>query len=213
MSPTTLETAALAGGASVRALAVAADEKLVERTLAGDLSAFETLVQRHEAVVHRVAARIVGLSDADDVTQDTFLRAFHRLGQFRGDSPFLPWLLRVTNSVALNALAKRRRPEATPSPEEDSDRLHSSRRTPADALEEQERRERLTTKLQQIQPTHRTVLVLRDLEGLSYEEIALVTGSPLGSVKGRLFRARRELIEILRRNTYDWGLPDERASA
>jgi len=66
-------------------LAVPADEKLVERTLAGDLSAFEALVQRHQAVVHRVAARIVGLSDADDVTQDTFLRAFHRLGQFGRD--------------------------------------------------------------------------------------------------------------------------------
>lgn len=83
MSPTTLETDSSV--ASVRALAVPADEKLVERTLAGDLSAFEALVQRYQAVVHRVAARIVGLSDADDVTQDTFLRAFHRLGQFGRD--------------------------------------------------------------------------------------------------------------------------------
>jgi RNA polymerase sigma-70 factor, ECF subfamily len=198
--------------ASVGRLA-ARDETLVQQTLAGDLSAFETLVERHRGVVHRVAARIVGPTEADDVTQDTFLRAFHRLGQFRGESPFLPWLLRVANSVALNTLARQRRPDAAVSPEEEADGVRDSNPTPVEALEERERRERLTTKLQQIQPTHRTVLVLRDLEGLSYEEIAVATGSPLGSVKGRLFRARRELIEILRHNTYDWGLPDEPAAA
>lgn len=212
MTSTVLKAGFASRGASVRPLAAPDDGKLVQRTLAGDLSAFETLVQRHRAVVHRVATRIVGATDADDVTQDTFLRAFHRLGQFRGESPFLPWLLRVANSVALNTL-ERRRPEPTSTPEVEEDSTPGSTRTPAEALEERERRERLTTKLRLIQPAHRTVLVLRDLEGLSYEEIALVTDSPLGSVKGRLFRARRELIEILRHNTYDWGLPDERASA
>jgi RNA polymerase sigma-70 factor, ECF subfamily len=191
-------------------LAEPTDEKLVQLTLAGDLSAFETLVQRHRGVVHRVAGRIVGPGEADDVTQDAFLRAFHRLGQFRGESPFVTWLLRVTNSVALNTLARRRPAGGTT---EEAEEEVSSSRTPAEALEERERRERLLVKLDQIQPTHRVVLVLRDIEGLTYEEIAQVTETPLGSVKGRLHRARRELIEILRRNTYDWGLPDERASA
>jgi len=115
--------------------------------------------------------------------------------------------------VALNALARRRSVEPALSAEEEQDGKTAPNRTPADALEERERRERLTTKLRLIQPAHRVVLVLRDLEGLSYEEIALVTDSPLGSVKGRLFRGRRELIEILRQNTYDWGLPDEPAPA
>jgi RNA polymerase sigma-70 factor, ECF subfamily len=78
---------------------------------------------------------------------------------------------------------------------------------PADQLELTERRERLALKLREIQPTHRLLLVLRDLEGLTYQEIADITDTPLGSVKGRLFRARRELIEVLRRNTYDWELP------
>jgi RNA polymerase sigma-70 factor (ECF subfamily) len=196
-------------GATVRPLAQPTDETLVKRTLAGDLSAYEVLVQRHRAVVQRVAARIVGAADSDDVTQDTFLRAFHRLGQFRGESPFLPWLLRVANSVALNTVA-RRRPEGSV---EEAETTPGPERTPAEVLEERERRERLLTKMRQLQPTHRVVLVLRDVEGLTYEEIAQITETPLGSVKGRLFRARRELIEILRRNTYDWGLPDERASA
>ena len=183
------------------------DEALVERARAGDLSAFETLVARHRTVVFRIAARIVGANDADDVTQDVFLRAFHRLDQFRGESSFRSWLLRIAHNTALNAAA-RRRPVATSDPSgEDEAPVGDPGRTPADELELSERRERLALKLAEVQPAHRAVLVLRDLEGLSYEEIAEVTASPLGSVKGRLFRARRELIEILRRNTYDWELP------
>ena len=182
------------------------DETLVERTLAGHLAAFATLVERHRPVVLRVAARIVGDDEADDVAQDAFLRAFHRLSQFRGESPFRSWLLRITHNAALNALERKR-----PVPLEDDADEHVEPaglpRTPVDALEASERRERLRAKLRLMQPTHRAVLVLRDLEGLSYEEIARVTDSPLGSVKGRLHRARKELIEILRANTYDWELP------
>jgi RNA polymerase sigma-70 factor (ECF subfamily) len=77
---------------------------------------------------------------------------------------------------------------------------------PADALEARERRDRLQRKLSGLTPAHRTVLVLRDVEGLSYDEIALITEAPLGSVKARLNRARSELAEMLRTNTYDWGV-------
>lgn len=184
------------------------DEQLVDRTLRGDLRAFEALVQRHQAVVFRVAARITGPADAEDVTQDTFLRAFHRLGRFRGEAPFRAWLLQIAHNAALNAQARRR-----PEPHEAIESLaeaspQGEERTPAERLEESERRERLELKVRQLTPSHRLVLVLRDIEGLSYEEIADVTGSPIGSVKGRLHRGRRELIDILRRNTYDWGLPE-----
>lgn len=185
---------------------------LVERTLGGDMTAFETLVRRHRGLVHRVVARVIGRNDADDVTQDVFLRAFHRLGQFRGDSPFRAWLLRIAHNTALSSRAGRR-PGNDVLLDDAAESVPSSGRTPAHTLEDTERRERLTLKLQQLRQAHRTVLVLRDLEGLSYEEIAAVTETPLGSVKGRLFRARQELIAILRQNTYDWELPDERASA
>jgi RNA polymerase sigma-70 factor, ECF subfamily len=191
------------------------DEELVRETLSGHVLAFETLVERYRDVVFRVAARIVGPGDAEDVAQDTFLRAFHRLRQFRGDSTFRSWLLRIAHNSALNALA-RRRATADLTPERDEEErpaFGDAARTPAEQLEVSERQERLARKLREVQPIHRTVLVLRDLEGLSYEEIAQVTDTPLGSVKGRLFRARRELIELLRRNTYDWDLPSERASA
>jgi RNA polymerase sigma-70 factor, ECF subfamily len=189
------------------------DEDLVRETLAGRVDAFEILVERHRHVVFRVASRIVGPSEAEDVTQDAFLRAFHRLRQFRGESSFRSWLLRIAHNAALNTLAGQRPKAELPDDEQDRTPPRERERTPAEQLEINERRERLALKLMEVQPVHRAVLVLRDLEGLSYEEIAQVTDAPLGSVKGRLFRARRELIEVLRKNTYDWELPGERASA
>jgi RNA polymerase sigma-70 factor, ECF subfamily len=194
-------------------MAIELDDELVRQARAGKVSAFEALVERHRDVVFRVASRIVGPADAEDVTQDAFLRAFHRLGQFRGDSPFRSWVLRITHNVALNALERRRPTVDLPSGEDEEALVDEAERTPAEQLEITERRERLARKLGEVRPVYRALLVLRDLEGLSYEEIAEVTEAPLGSVKGRLFRARRELIDVLRNNTYDWELPDERASA
>jgi|HubBroStandDraft_6_1064221.scaffolds.fasta_scaffold05829_4 RNA polymerase sigma-70 factor (ECF subfamily) len=183
------------------------DEILIERTLQGELSAFEQLVERHRGIVYRVAARIVGSDDAEDVSQDTFLRAFHRLNQYRGTAPFRTWLLQITQNTALNALAwAGRRPTepASESPETaDADPI----RQPAKELERRERQQRLELKLRALRSEYRSLLVLRDLEGLSYNEIADVLEMPLGSVKGRLHRARGELIELLRNNTYDWELP------
>ena len=188
----------------------ATDEVLVRRALTGDLSAFELLVVRHRDVVYRVAARIVGDADADDVTQDAFLRAFNRLSSFRGESPFRAWLLRITHNTALNALARRPKLQPVDSVEELIDSSEGGpppMRSPVDQLEVSERRDRLMLKISLLSPQHRAVLALRDLEGLSYDEIAQVTETPLGSVKGRLHRARGELIELLRRNSYDWDLP------
>ena len=180
------------------------DAPLVRRATAGDLGAFEQLVERHREVVVRVAARMVGSQDAEDVSQDAFLRAFHRLADFRGDAPFRSWLLRIAHNASLDHLA-RRRPEPV-DPETFDASEESPQRPPAERLEVRERIERLERKLHGLSPQHRVVLVLRDAEGLSYEEIADITATPLGSVKGRLHRARREFIDMLRANTYDWEL-------
>ena len=186
------------------------DGRLVQGTLAGDLAAFEELVDRHRPVVYRVAARVVGRDEAEDVTQETFLRAYHRLSRFRGESAFRSWLLRIAHNTAVNA-ARRRLPEPVEVDEHDDQTVVApAAREPVSALEETERRERLELKLGELRPEHRAVLVLRDLEGMAYEEIASVTETPVGSVKGRLHRARREMIDIMRTNTYDWELPDER---
>lgn len=187
--------------------AVDSDERLIDRTLQGELAAFEVLVHRHRHVVFRTAARIVGPSEAEDVAQDAFLRAYHRLDQYRGQAAFRTWLLQIAQNAALNTLARaRRRPIEADS---ESDRVpdRDPVRQPATRLERQERQERLELKLGRLRPEYRSLLVLRDLEGLSYGEIAEVLEMPLGTVKGRLHRARDELIELLRNNTYDWELP------
>jgi RNA polymerase sigma-70 factor (ECF subfamily) len=183
------------------------DESLIERTLQGDLTAFEQLVERHRGIVFRVAARIVGSDDAEDVSQDAFLRAFHRLEQYRGTATFRTWLLQITQNTALTAVTKARRrpPETIDDPPEAADR--DPVRQPVMELERLERQQRLEYKLGTLRAEYRSLLVLRDLEGLSYNEISDVLDMPLGSVKGRLHRARDELIELLRNNTYDWELP------
>jgi RNA polymerase sigma-70 factor (ECF subfamily) len=181
------------------------DSELVRRTTRGELEAFEQLVDRHRPVVVRVAARIVGSDEAEDVSQDAFLRAFHRLEHFRGDAPFRSWLLRITHNAALDHLDRRRAEPVDPEMLDSSEQSPS--RPPAERLEVRERIERLERKLRGLSPQHRVVLVLRDAEGLSYEEIADITDTPLGSVKGRLHRARQEFVEMLRANSYDWELP------
>ncbi len=183
-----------------------ADHRLVRRTLDGDLRAFEDLVGRHQDVVFRVASRIVGNEHAEDVSQDAFLRAFHRLGRFRGEASFRTWLLQITQNAALSHLERATRralgSDALPDPVDPD-----ASRQPVSALERRERQRRLERKLDLLRADYRSLLVLRDLEGLTYGEIAEILEMPLGSVKGRLHRARLELIELLRNNTYDWELP------
>ena len=186
------------------------DALLVRRARNGELRAFEQLVERHRAVAYRVAARVVGTAEADDVSQDALLRAYHRLDSYRGEGSFRAWLLRIVHNTALNQLERR-----VPEPIGGSDEIEQTvvspdgSREPVSRLERRERAERLELKLRDLRPEHRSVLVLRDLEGMPYDEIAAITDSPLGSVKGRLHRARNELIEVLRNNTYDWELPRE----
>ena len=185
------------------------DTPLVHAALTGDLAAFEQLVERHRDVVFRVSARIVGSDEeAEDVTQDTFLRAFHRLDRYRGDAPFRTWLLRIAHNTAVTYVTSKRAPTHSPLDALAEDITAAERRGgPAEQLERSERLRRLDTKIKGLSPGHRAVLVLRDIEGLSYDEIARVTDAPLGSVKARLYRAREEFIDVLRNNTYDWELP------
>ena len=184
----------------------ATDHELVRSTLGGDLHPFERLVERHRDVVLRVAARIVGEEEAEDIAQDAFLRAYHRLERWRGEGPFRTWLLHIAHNSAVDAVAVRRI-EAVAMDRTTDEIADSAERTPAARLETAERLRRLDVKLKGLSPHHRTVLVLRDVEGLSYDEIAAISEMPLGSVKARLHRARAEFVDALRHNAYDWELP------
>ena len=175
----------------------------------GDMRAFEQLVERHRDTVFRVAARVTGEADAEDVAQDTFLRAFHRLDRYQGEGAFRAWVLQIAHNAALSTAGGRPEP-AIPLSELEAEPQTAPAGTPADQVEGRERRRRLDVKVKGLSPQHRAVLVLRDIEGLSYDEIAHVTDTPVGSVKARLHRARGQMIDLLRRNTYDWELPRER---
>jgi RNA polymerase sigma-70 factor (ECF subfamily) len=167
------------------------DDALVRRARAGDREAFGRLAERFQAPVYRVVRGIVGdAAEAEDVAQEVFLKAYGALGRFRGESGFFTWLYRIAVNEALRA-ARRRRPAATldeglpveaPRPEPpDED-------GPSVAL-----LERLLRKLPE---EFRAIVVLRDLEGLSYRDLAEALEIPLGTVESRLFRARRELREL-----------------
>lgn len=174
------------------------------------MTAFGELVARHQDVVVRVTSRIVGLDESEDVAQDAFLRAFHRLDRFRGEGSFRAWLLQIARNSALDALSAQRRRASSGEMfdiNQDDGGTERTPRAPAHELEARERHERLRDKIRLLSDAHRTVLVLRELEELTYEEIAETTQTPLGSVKGRLHRARGELADLLRRNSYDWGIP------
>ena len=142
------------------------DQPLVQATLRGELHAFDTLVERHRDVVFRVTARIVGSDEeAEDVTQDTFLRAFHRLERYRGEAPFRTWLLRIAHNTAVTHLTTRRI-ATRPLDRTDEDLVAAvAEGSPAERLERRERLTRLDTKVKALSPGHRTVLVLRDIEG------------------------------------------------
>ena len=193
----------------IRALAPDSDDELVALAVAGDIRAFERLVERHRDTVYRVAARVTGDDDADDVTQDTFLRAYHRLDRYRGNGAFRAWVLQIAHNTAVST-AGRQPVGAISLSELEDEPAAAPAGTPADQVEGRERRRRLDIKVKGLSPQHRAVLVLRDIEGLSYDEIANITDTPVGSVKARLHRARGQLIDLLRRNTYDWELPSGR---
>ncbi|HEX9776069.1 MAG TPA: sigma-70 family RNA polymerase sigma factor [Actinomycetota bacterium] len=172
------------------------DRALVERYVAGDRSAFDAIVARHDRRVYAVALRMTGRrEDALDVTQDVFVTAMRSLRTFRGDAQLTTWLHRVTVNACLDQArrAKRRRgiplevlgeqPASGPGPDE---RAESASR----AAEVRRALARLTT-------DHRAVLVLHDLQDLDYAEVARILEVPVGTVKSRIHRARVELAGLL----------------
>jgi RNA polymerase sigma-70 factor, ECF subfamily len=168
----------------------ASDRFLVGAAQAGDLHAFEALVGRHQDAVYRVALRMLGSKvDAEDAAQEALVQAWRALSTFRGESEFSTWLYRIVTNRCLKARAARHPMEALP------DVLIDRDSDPAEALVQSERLHALARAVLALPAEQRAALVLRELEGLSYEQIAQALGVTVPAVKGRIHRARLGLLK------------------
>ncbi len=175
---------------------------LIAAAQRGDLPAFNQLILHYQGLAYNVAYRIVADADlAADATQDGFVKAFSRIGQYRGGS-FKAWLLRIITNTCYDALRARKRRPTTALETEDEDPEHDSTlldRTerPDEYVMRQELAGTIQAAIAQLPLDQRTVLILCDVEGMDYQEIADVTGAALGTVKSRLSRARARVRDIL----------------
>ena len=180
------------------------EQELVQRARNGDQEAFEQLVRDNEKRIYNLVLRMVGNpDDALDLSQEAFLNAWKGLASFKGDSSFSTWVYRLASNVCLDILRSKKRrqdtigsalslddEEAPPPPADD-------RQRPDEQLERKERAQALHRALQALPNHHRQVLVMRELSGLSYQEISDALDLDMGTVKSRLTRSRLALKKIL----------------
>lgn len=185
---------------------------VIRRVCAGDTDAFEALVTAYQKQVYNLALRTVGNEeDAADMTQEAFLRAYRSLGSFRGDSKFSVWLYRLTTNICIDFLRSRGRRPTVSLTAADKDEepqeldVADDRFDPVQSLERAELRRAVQRGLASLPEDYRRILMLRELSGLSYAEIGQVLRLEEGTVKSRLFRARKKLCDFLRK---DGNLPD-----
>jgi RNA polymerase sigma-70 factor (ECF subfamily) len=182
------------------------DSALIEKCRAGDVAAFEPLVEKYRQRVWRLAYNVLrDREEAWDVAQEAFIKAYQALPSFRGQSAFYTWLYRITMNVA----ADRARSRAAQGrafgtervPEEDWERVitdpNPAEASPADAASRREERQKIMRALDQLSEDHRRIIMLGDLEGLSYREIAETLEIPMGTVMSRLHNARKRLRDVL----------------
>jgi RNA polymerase sigma-70 factor (ECF subfamily) len=184
---------------SVAEAAAGDSAEFLSRLRAGDREAFEELVRTHQHRVYGLALRMLGnATEAQDVAQEAFLRAHRGLAGFRGDARLSTWLYAIVSRLCLNRLAGSERRLARHG-EETLVRLTDTRPGPDHALERDELEEALHRAIGELPDERRLVVVLRDVEGLGYEEIAAALELPVGTVRSRLHRARLDLKEKLER--------------
>lgn len=170
------------------------DEQLLDAFLGGESGAFEELVRRHEDRLFGLALRMTGnRSDALDATQDAFVAAFRRAGSFRGDAAFGTWLYRIAINAAQDLLRRRSREAVADTPDAETVESGGGERV-EDAVAV---RLDLARALAALPDEYREAVVMHDLGGVPYEEIAQLTGAPMGTVKSRISRGRRQLAGLL----------------
>ncbi|MEY2777843.1 MAG: hypothetical protein RLY30_1941 [Pseudomonadota bacterium] len=185
-----------------------ADQVLVDRVKAGDQQAFALLVTKYQRKVIRLIARLIrDPAEVEDVAQEAFLKAYRALPQFRGESAFYTWLYRIAVNTAKNHLvAQGRRPIPMSSFQDDdddgepfaADEAIADIQTPDSVLLSRQIAETVNRAIEALPVELRTAVTLREIEGLSYEEIAEAMNCPIGTVRSRIFRAREVIAEQIR---------------
>lgn len=177
---------------------------IIREVQSGDVNAFEDIVREYEKNVYNIALRMTGdREDALDVSQEAFLKAYHALGNFRGESKFSVWLYRIVSNACLDFLRERkRRAEVSLSVGDDEDEsaeveIRDDSLSPETLLERKLTREAVQRGLLSLPEDQRKILLLREIQGFSYEEIGRILSLESGTVKSRIFRARRKLCEFL----------------
>lgn len=175
------------------------DEALIDATLGGDRAAFGTLVCRYQDRLYNTLVKLVdSREDARDLTQDAFVQAFTKLESFKRASAFYTWLYRIAFNLAMSG-RRRKRPVVSIDQvrQQSGEEPTAEQAGPSEGLLTQERAAQVRHALTELQDEHRQILVLREVDGSSYEQIAEILGVPVGTVRSRLFRARMQLRERL----------------
>ena len=194
-----------ASGSAARMVDVETDRALVSRVRKGDNKAFDLLVRKYQHKIIGLVSRYVhDWSECEDVAQEAFIRAYRAIGAFRGDSAFYTWMYKIAVNTAKNHLvAMGRRPPMDDIAAEDAVFLTGAERmqegaTPERELLRQEIEQTVFDTVQALPEELRTAITLREVDGLSYDEIAEAMGCPIGTVRSRIFRAREAIDEKLR---------------
>jgi RNA polymerase sigma-70 factor (ECF subfamily) len=182
------------------------DQALVERVQNGDKQAFGLLVSKYQRKLNRLLSRLIrDPAEVEDVTQEAFVKAYRALPSFRGDSAFYTWLYRIGVNTAKNYLVSqgRRAPTATEVDSEEAEGYEEGEQlrdinTPEHLLLSKQIGETVNAAMEALPEELRTAIMLREIEGLSYEEIATIMECPIGTVRSRIFRAREAVAERLR---------------
>lgn len=187
------------------------DRDLVRRAQAGETGAFDALVEKYQHRILNLVGRYVSDRSArQDVAQEAFVKAWRNIRSFRGDSRFYTWLFRIAVNTAMNHLAAaRRRPEHTLPPGDEQDPGMDDLQVDLDTPEGEAQAEEISALVNEVvsglSEDLRVAITLRELEGMSYEQIAYVTKCPVGTVRSRIFRAREAIDERLRPLLEDHG--------